>query len=416
VLRRFFLIICFAVYWILFVAFLTSANAYEFPPYQALSLKISGQVVESYSNNITYASKNEDRVEDLLTNLAFTAGLKYEGARNTVELNGFLNRQMITEKGTIENSSERVDAVLRNDFSKYDHITVSNTYVHTQVPGTIDEGLNREQCEKLIDIFGRDQVVKLYPECNKFEEEFGRVTGKLDSYVNTANLTYVRDITERFNITAGYIFSQRWSPEKGTTESDRNILRFSTNYGLSAVTIFSLAYSYENARFDSGTDINATRVSAGIRQYITERLYVECKAGMDFSSTHNDSIDIHASLSGEIDKRTSARIVYSRSANISSDTEDVFRNWQVSGSVSRALLEDLNGSLSFFYGQGDYVSADITDTFVGASFDISYNFWKDKLGKSVNGRMGYSYSNLDSTDVERNYSRFGANAGLSVSF
>jgi hypothetical protein len=323
---------------------------------------------------------------------------------------------MLTAKGTIENSSERAYVIFRNEFSKYDSITISNTYIHTQVPGTINQGLDPQQCQKLIDLYGRDLVVKLYPECDKFKEEFGRLTGRLDSYSNTVNFTYRRDFGERFNITTGYIFGQNWSPERGTTNSDQNILRFGMNYGLSEATIFSLAYSNERTKYDNGSDINIERVNAGIQQYITERLYVQGKVGMDFSSSHNDSTDIEASLSGEINEKTSATIVYSRGINISSGTEDVFKSWQISGSVNRELLEDLSVIFSGFYGQGQFASAGVTDTFLGASFDISYELWRDKSGKSVNGRLGYTYSNLDSTDKERNYSRIGLDAGLSVIF
>jgi len=393
-----------------------SANAYEFPPYKGLSLKVEGQVAESYSNNVTYASKNEDRVEDLLTNFNLGAALKYERPRHSVGLSGLLNRQILTEEGTLENSSERVNVIFRNEFTPYDRVTVSNTYTHTQVPGTIDEGFNREQCEKLFDLFGGDQAVRLFPECEKFTEEFGRISGRLDSYSNTVNLTYGRDIAEHLNITAGYQFSRRWSPEEGTTDSDQNGVSFSANYELSAATVFSMSYDYENSRYETGSNIYIQRVRAGIRQYITERLYAEARAGMDVLSNNDESTDIEAALSGEVDKKTAARLAYSRGVDISPQTEDVFKNWQVSGNVSRALLKDLNISLSGFYGQGDFVSAGTTDTFVGAAFDISYNFWQDKLGKSVKGHMGYTYSNLTSTDEDRNYSRVGVGAGLSVSF
>jgi hypothetical protein len=416
VTKRYFLNICCAGCWALFVVFVTSAKAYEFPPYEGLSLKVNGQVAESYSTNVTYASRSEDRVEDFLTNFSLSGGLIYDGIRRTVELNGFLYRQLLTNKGTLENSSERIYFISRNDFSKYDSITISDTYVHTQVPGTlVDKGLNYEQCQKLIDLYGRDQVTKLYPECDKFAEQFGRTIGRLDSFSNTINLVYNRNLGERFNITAGYIFSQRWSPEEGATDSDVNLLRFGANYGLSAATNFSLAYSYQNSSYDPGSNINLKRVNAGIRHYITERLYVEIEAGKDFSSS-TDSTDIEASVSGDIDKKTSVRIAYSRGADVSSETEDVFRNWRVSGNVKRELMEDLNVSFSGFYGQGDFVSANITDTFVGGSFDISYNFWRGKLGELVSGRMGYTYSNLDSTDGARGYSRTGLDAGLSVSF
>ncbi|MEW6601780.1 MAG: hypothetical protein AB1499_12485, partial [Nitrospirota bacterium] len=90
--------------------FTVSANAYEFPPYEGLSLKIEGQIAEDYSNNVTFAPDNEDRTEELLTVLDLGMGIKYDKSRRSLALNGRLNRQMSTDTMDIENSSERVTA------------------------------------------------------------------------------------------------------------------------------------------------------------------------------------------------------------------------------------------------------------------------------------------------------------------
>ncbi|MBI5664807.1 MAG: hypothetical protein HZC49_06940 [Nitrospirae bacterium] len=66
---------------VFFFLFISSASAYEFPPYEGLNLKIDGQLAESYSNNITFASENEERMEDILTVLDLGMGLQYERER-----------------------------------------------------------------------------------------------------------------------------------------------------------------------------------------------------------------------------------------------------------------------------------------------------------------------------------------------
>ena len=405
--------------WIFSLLCIKAANAYELPPYEGLSLKIEGNVSENYSNNITYAAEDDQRIEALITNLSLGMGLKYEETKRSVELRGNLIRQIRTETGDIENSYERGIINFRNEFSKYDLINIFNTFTHTQVPGTLDEGLSAAECQRLEDLFGRDVVRRTYPECDRFEEEFGRLTGRFDSYKNTAILNYYRDFGERFRTSTGYTYRRNWSNEKGTNDSDQNSFRVGVNYGYSAATIFSLYYTYSNSRYENGSDVAIQRISAGIRRYLTERFFIDGRAGMDFTSSENNSQSnslIEISIAGEADKKTIMRAAYLKQDEFASDTEDIFRNWRATGSITRDLTEDLSIDLSGFYGKGEFVSIAVTDTLLGASINVNYIFWEDKYGKRVIGRLGYTYSDLQSTDDTREYSRSGVNMGLTVGF
>ncbi len=402
-----------------YIMLMTSAHAYEFPPYEGLSLKIEGQVAESYSNNVNYSSDESDTVEDWITQLSLGMGLKYEGERRLLEVMGSINRQIRTDTGDLENSSERGIINFRNEFSKYDLITFNNTFIHTEVPGTIDEGLDAAQCEKLEDLFGREQVRRTFPECDRFEEEFGRFTGKFDSYSNTANVDYSRNFSERFRTGLGYTYRRNWSDAEGTNDSDQNTFRARADYQYSAATLYFMRYSYSNSSYESGTDVDIQRVSAGIRRYITKRFYIEGSGGVDFTSSENNSENngrIEAAIAGELDPKTTVRAAYMKEDEFASSTEDVFRNWRVSGSISRAFMEDLNLVLSGFHGEGEFVSIDVTDTLFGGSVNLDYLFWQDKHGKRVSGRLGYTYSDLKSTDESRDYSRSGVNLGLTAGF
>ncbi|MBI5664808.1 MAG: hypothetical protein HZC49_06945, partial [Nitrospirae bacterium] len=167
----------------------------------------------------------------------------------------------------------------------------------------MDEGLNANQCKEYEDRFGKDQVRQLYPECDKFEEEFGRFKGKFDSYNNMASLNYSRDVADQFNISAGYSYRRYWSPEEGTRDSNGNSLRLRIDYGYSPITIFSLSYYFDENRYDEGDAISRQSVDIGVRRYITKVLYLSGRFGRDYYSS-SDNTEIEVSVTGQIDEKT----------------------------------------------------------------------------------------------------------------
>lgn len=368
----------------IFLLAVTSASAYEFPPYEGLSLKIEGNVTESYSNNLTFTSDKENRIEDFITMFTLNLDTKYEGKRWALGFAGRLSRRIKTETTDIQNSSESLTVNFRNDISKYDSFAVSNTYTHTQVPGS-------------------------------FEEEFGRITGRFDSYSNRLNLNYNKSLGKHFAVNTGYTNGKNWSAREGTKNSYRNNLNIKVNYAHSDMTQFSLSYAYADSRFEGGGDITTNSINAGIRQYLTKRLFFDGSAGVVYTPYANNS-SFGASLSGEIGKKTKASLSYLKTVGISSDTENIFRNWRITGQLKKQLLEDLSGTLSVFYGEGEYDPWGIRDKLAGASTALNYNFWKNKRGARVKGRLGYSYSELNSNADYRDYDRNTVNTTLALIF
>ena len=138
--------------------------------------------------------------------------------------------------------------------------------------------------------------------------------------------------------------------------------------------------------------------------------------GKDTVSSGNNSISAGATLISQMDEKTSGSLAYSQGVQINSNTDDVFENWRITGSLSRSVLEDMKSSFSTFYGKGDYSSTSVSDTLMGASVSLSYNFWQGKRGSSMNGNLGYSYSNLESTNEARGYTRNSINTSLKLAF
>ena len=187
------------------------------------------------------------------------------------------------------------------------------------------------------------------------------------------------------------------------------------NYKLSHATTFLLSYAFSDTSYDRGDNISTDSVRAGVNQYITKRLYLRGNIGMIFTPS-SDETSLDAVLTGEIDKKTSAIIDFSRDIRAAVDREDVFRSWRVTGRVTRYLSEDVNVFLSAFYGEGDFVSAEVTDSLLGASISLNYILWQHKRGARIDGNCGYTYSELESTDEDRGYNRSSVDATLSMTF
>ncbi len=393
------------------------ASAYEFPPYQGLTLKILGNISESYSNNTTYALDRDNRVEDFETMLNFGLDFKYTGKRVSLGFSGNIQREIFESSSDVSNPSENARLYFISEVTEYDRISVSNDFTHTKVPGQNQGLFAYDQCKENNENIGlpSDIVESL---CNEFLEEFGRFKGRFDSYSNSLNLNYSKTISEQLSVGTSYNYGQFWSDDVGTNDSDTHNIRLSMNYKYSQPTSFSLEYYYRISIFERGEDISRQSFTAGIKQYITRRLYFDGSIGADrtISGIGDDSIRGNATLTNEISNKTSATLSYSQGTNISANTDDTFENWKITGRLSSQLLEDLNGSISAFYGKGEYSLTNVTDTLLGSSINMSYMFWHSKRGSSMSGNLGYTYSDLDTTDVTRGYTRNSINTNLTLAF
>lgn len=402
--------------WVFFIfTIITPAYAYEFPPYQGITLKILGDISEDYSNNITFASDEENKIEDFRTMLNLGLDFKYGGKRRSINFSGRVSRQIFEGSSNVLNPSENMSLTFNNDFSEYDSIMLRGTFDHTQEPGMNQGEFDLKAC---IDNFIKEDFspTQSYVKCNQFADQFNRFKGRFDSYNDNFNFTYNRSLTDSFNISTYYSYGQNWSSATGTNDSQLNTVKIVANYKYSEANSFLLSYSYQISNFKEGEDISRQSYNAGIGQYITKRLHFNASIGMDNVSSGNDSISVEAMLRSEVDEKTAASLSYSQGTEISSFQGDTFKNWQITTNVTRALSEDLNSSLSAFYGKGYYSSADISDKLIGAGFNLSYNFWESQKGANIRGNLGYSYSQLDSSDKARGYTRNAINSSITLAF
>lgn len=392
-----------------------SANAYEFPPYEGLNFRIEGSISGNYSNNITYAKDREDRIEQFTTMLVLGLGVTNEGKRRSLRFSGQMRQPVRVDSSDVRNSSEILTLNIVNEFSEYDRIRINNVFTHTKVPSSFrDNFFYFEECERLLLQFGIE-AVRNDPRCSEFDWEFGRSQGDFETYRNDFRFNYSRDISDQFSVAAGYDNNIYDSSEEMSNDSIRNSFNVNLNYKVSYATYFFLSYTFADTSYDRGDNISTDSIRAGINQYITKRLLFRGSIGMVFTPT-TDSTSFDALLKSEIDERTHVSIDFSRDINTAADRGDIFRNWQIRGNLRRVLSEDMGSFLAVFYGEGDFVSDDVTDRLAGVSISLDYNFWQHKRGARITGQLGYTYSNLNSTDENRGYNRSTINSSLTIAF
>jgi hypothetical protein len=389
--------------------------SYELPPYGAFRLKVNAELRENYTNNITFAKDDEDRIEQFTTLAILGLNLNYEGKKGRVGFDGQIRRPIRFDDSDVRNSSDILTLNVQHDFSQYDGINLYNRFTHTKVPGSIEVRRSDDKCEDLYKRFGLNAIVN-DPECSEFAVEFfGREQGDFDSYENSFHFNYTKFFSEKIKIRTEYGNRLYDSTKRGSNDSFTNRYSVFLSYQYDYTRAFSLFYELRNTDYDRGDDISIDSVKAGIRQYLTKRILINGNIGMDFAPS-TDTLSIDASVLGELDEKSTMQIFFSRSVQSAVDREDVFRNWQVTCRYSRSFSEDFKGFSSVYYGQGDFVSADFTDTLLGASVSVHNVFWQHKKGSSLTGIFGYSYSQLDSTNSERGYERSSVTASLTLSF
>jgi len=353
-------------------------------PYKGLDIKIQGTILEMYDDNIRFA--HEDKEADFITSLVLGLGVTYEGRRRNLSFTSNINRSLHYKFSDIKSSSENLTLNFKNEFSERDRLSLKNTFSHTHTAVS-------------------------------FEEEFLSIRGRRERFNNNFNLNYIRNISEHFTAIARYgnVLNKITEVEGDQRDSYTNRAGLELDYLHSVATTFLLSYAFTTTRYKDSGDNSTHTFATGIKKYLTRRLYLDGRVGIDFitSANNKDTVKnaIEVSLTDEIDENTVAKLTFIRRDRTDSDTDDIFSNWRITGNLKKQLSERLNGSLSGFYGQGEFSSTGITDKLLGASGTISYEFTEH-----LAGNFSYVYSILDSSDETRGYSRNTASIGLTTVF
>jgi len=342
----------------------------------------TGGVSESYDDNITYTRTN--KIKDYITRpwLGFSA--VYDNKTTVFSANGRYYHEFYANKHGFNNNGGDFTGSINSELSKFDRISLSDSFSRTEEP-------------------------------RSFEDVFGFTGGRYSSTRNRVNLGYARDISEHFGA------SLRYSNEYNTYSRNDIAKSFLNTAGVEGAYIFSSdlsligAYDFTARDFSPGSNTRVNTLSGGLRKYITKQLYFDGVGGVDFINSFSGRRFTKpyaaVSLSDDISDRTRASLSFSKRFDTVSYSQDLFDQWRVNAGLSHEIFQKLRGTLSAFFGRGEYIGTSVVTHLVGAGAGLAYD-----ISDNWKATAGYSYSHETSTARGGGYLKNRVTIGLTAQF
>ncbi|WKZ18007.1 MAG: outer membrane beta-barrel protein [Candidatus Jettenia sp. CY-1] len=346
--------------------------------YKGFNIKLTGiSVGETYDDNVTFEHENEK--DDFITDASIGFGISYMGKASSFELVGNLHSQAFMKNNEFNNISEDIDFSFNHEFSENDRLSVKNFFVYSEAP-----------------LFFRDDF---------FDEQFVREGGRFKHYTNRFNIDYTKDISKQISVTVRYMNDLNAFSEVDIQTSYLNSGGFEIGYLLSSATRFSVSYDILHRQFENAEDALVNTITTGIRQYITKKLYFDGGVGIDFIDSFDDKNYTRplyfASVTYEVDEKTSAGISFLKKNSTNAYTADIFNEWRTAINFKRQILERFGCAFSVFYGDGEYASSNFQRELFGVKTNLTYD-----INKNLRANLAYSYSdlssNVETTEYEKN--------------
>ena len=119
---------------LLFVCRLAHADVHVHP---------SVNVSETYDSNINQV--HTDPTSDYITKLTFGLAATYEGKLDTMQLNGAVSRNIYASNSAFDNTDESLNLSLNHEFDRFDRMSASENFIHSQDPQTFEDAFGRKQ-------------------------------------------------------------------------------------------------------------------------------------------------------------------------------------------------------------------------------------------------------------------------------
>ncbi|MFQ5680973.1 MAG: outer membrane beta-barrel protein [Candidatus Omnitrophota bacterium] len=339
---------------------------------QDIDININAALSQGYDDNITFIKFN--RRKDLFNRLSLGVSGGYAGKRRRMRLNLALAQQLFYRYDTFNNNSQNISFSLQQDFSRYQRVSLSNTFSHSYEP-------------------------------RSFLDAFGRTTGRYGYYRNRFALDYGQDVNRRLRWGLNYGQDIDIASRSDIGNSYAQRIGVNADYLFGSRFSAELSYLFSRRSFDPGKDAITHNLSLGAKYYFVSRFFAHGSAGWDIVRSYDNRDYLRpffdASLSGDIDKNTQINLGFGQRYYTNAYTRDLFGYRQVSAELRRNMQERLSCRISGFYGQGKYLALDIRDRLKGGMLTFVYDL-------SRNTRLDFSYlytdvaSNLDSREYKKN--------------
>ncbi|MCC6325245.1 MAG: outer membrane beta-barrel protein [Candidatus Brocadia sp.] len=356
--------------------------------YKGFEMQVAGvSIGEEYDDNVTFSK--DDRKEDFITSLGLGLSAKYEGKLRSLELRGNIIGRIFSQNSDFTNLTEDLNVTFKNEFSRYSRMSVRNKFEHSDEP-----------------LFFREDY---------YTQQFGRGQGRFEYFQNDFYIDYARDVTKQLTLIAKYNNVIDLLSGQDYQDSLLNKAGVEAGYIFSSTTTSLFSYDFANRRFQDESHASIHTVTTGIKQFITEKLAFDGRTGLNyidsFDNDHFTKPVFMTSLIYQKDTDTIARLSFEKKHETSRYEEDIFDNWRTTASVSRQLLERLRGSLSVFYGEGEYLILDTKNKLLGANSAFVYD-----IARNLKGNFTYTFTRSDDDPGTFYYTKNTVFFGLTAEF
>jgi hypothetical protein len=345
-------------------------------------LDIKGSAFYGYDDNVQYS--DTDEMHDLITRL--TLGLDYllEQKRQSLDVSAQLHEDLYSDHDELNNFSQDISGYFQKEISKYERYSIDEKFEHAEEP-------------------------------TSFEEEFGRVSGRFNTYKNKLLFEYRKDLSPH----------HLWITDIGNEikNVDRPDLhdaifnRFGQelDYLLSAKTSLFIKYDLIHSYIDTPDNAFIHTIAPGFKYFLTRQLVFETYGGANVINTFDGKTLVrptfYAALTDELDRRSNFTLAFQKGHIPTGYTSDIFDQWRISLRYRRQLLERLNGYINAFYGDGEFVNSDITEKLSGVNWSLAY-----ALTKNVEASVTFSHADKTSNVPTREYKKNSVFLGLVFRF
>ncbi|MBU1087515.1 MAG: outer membrane beta-barrel protein [Candidatus Omnitrophica bacterium] len=350
---------------------------------ESLDVNVIGILGETYDDNVTYAQRN--LIDDFITDIGFGLNLEYLEKRRAFGISGDIVRHSFAERSDFDNTSADIRATFVNELSKFTRLKVKNDFYYGEEP-------------------------------RSFEEGFGRDGGRYSFYKNKFALSYEKDVSKQLSLTGRYSNELYDVTRQDLRDSALNGLGIESKYVVNSHIFVNSFYSFALREYYPGNSVQQHTFGCGGRYFFTTQLSVEAKAGFDIidnNETMYNTIEpfIDLALINEFDEITNMRLGFNQRSYTSESTQDIFDKWQITCALTRQLLARLKGDIAAFYGDGTYVESKIDEELTGVKLGFIYD-----INPKIKGNVYYSYSDVRSGDITREYNRNAISIGIIAIF
>ncbi|MCA9400693.1 MAG: outer membrane beta-barrel protein [Candidatus Omnitrophica bacterium] len=346
------------------------------------NLELHGSVSNRYTDNLL--SAEVDEMEDFVTDLSLGFGFVKEEQTFDFSFIGYISQEIYGEYTQFNNTSEDLNFSFHKTFSKQTTLEITHDFRHAEQP-------------------------------EDFEDAFGRTTGLYSYYDNELSISLQHDLSKSNNITMEYSAEYYDLDRQDINSSLYHEAGLTWRHNRSLKTAFLAEYEFVNRDFIGGNDYSAHSALTGVERWLTSQVLLEIKGGSSFIETFTGDSKVRPKmeirLTDDLSERTQFlfRVVHDYSSKTSK--EDLFKRWEYSGRLKHKFSSRINSSCTLFYGTGEFDGLNLEDDFFGIRARGEY-----LLSDAMSVFLSYAYTDNNSNDPGREYTKNTVTAGLDIQF